>query len=431
MGSNLVRHAPGDREPDLEADPRWLLAQRIASSPRFKRAGQLRAFLTYICTRALTDTPEDIPESEIAVSVLKRRGDFNPNEDNIVRVQARQLRRKLQEYFENEGSGEELVLTIPKGSYLPEFLPRPAVIAEVMPAETLTPHEPRRSNPAVILLSGLLVFVLIALVFVYRSAAPAATPHNPLWTRIFGRGQKTNIVVSDTSLVMLQMVLRTDITLKQYLSRDYPANLLAGETSERAREILTLAAAQQYTGFGDLGVANSLFETGKLYGARPVIRYARNLNIRDFKNDNFVLTGSRRAIPWDSLFEPELGYLLEYDTSTGVYSIRDRSSGSVYRTTRRPDGEADHYGVVAVVPNLASNGSVLLFLGLTMEGVEGSSDILESTGFPASVSTAPGCGKIDFGNQWFEMLVRTRAVSLTPSASDVVVCRVLTPSASH
>jgi hypothetical protein len=252
-----------------------------------------------------------------------------------------------------------------------------------------------------------------------------------LWARVFARGQKTHIVVSDTSLVMLQMVLRTDLTLKQYLSRDYPANLLAGETSERARQILSTAAAQQYTGFGDLGVANSLFAVGKQYGATPVIRYARNLNIRDFKNDNFILTGSRRAIPWDSLFEPELGYALEYDTSTGDHSIRDRKSGNVYRTTRTPDGEADHYAVVAMVPNLASNGSVLLFLGLTMESVEGSSDILRSAAFPASISHAPGCGKLDFRSQWFEMLVRTRAVSLTPSASEVVACRVLTPGANN
>src|SRR5208283_4497460 len=127
MKNDLIRHAPGDREPDLDGDPRWHLAQRIAASPRFKRAGQLRAFLTYICTRALTETPEDIPESEIAVNVLNRRGDFNPNEDNIVRVQARQLRRKLQEYFENEGAGEELILTIPKGRYLPEFLQKSAI----------------------------------------------------------------------------------------------------------------------------------------------------------------------------------------------------------------------------------------------------------------------------------------------------------------
>ena len=162
-----------------------------------------------------------------------------------------------------------------------------------------------------------------------------------------------------------------------------------------------------------------------------MIRYARNVNIQDFKNDNFILSGSRRAIPWDRLFEPQLGYSLEYDTSTGAFSIRDRASTAVYRTTRRPDGQSDHYGVVAMVPNLGSNGSVLLLMGLTMEGVEGSSEILQSAGFPASISRAPGCSKLDFRSQWFEMLVRTRAVSLTSSGTDVLACRAITPSATN
>jgi hypothetical protein len=422
MRNELIQHAPAEQAPDQHNDPRWQLVQRIAASPRFKRAAQLRAFLAYICDHALAGKTEDVPESEIAVNVLHRRGDFNPTEDNIVRVQARQLRRKLQEYFENEGAGEELILTIPKGQYLPEFSPRETKSSEEIPAP-----KARRWWPW-LALAALLAVILSAALMLHRSAA---TPLNPLWSRIFTRGQKTNIVVADTSLVMMQMILHTDITLREYLSRDYPASLLAGEKSERGREILNRAASQQYTDFGDFGIAGGLSEVGRQYGAKTVIRYARNLNIRDFKNDNFILSGSRRAIPWDGLFEPQLNYLLEYDTTTGTFTVRDRMSGAVYRTTRRPDGQSDHYGVVALLPNLGSNGSVLLMMGLTMEAVEGSSDILQSAGFPASISRAPGCGTIDFRNQWFEMLVRTRAVSLASSGTEVLACRVLTPSATN
>jgi hypothetical protein len=417
----LIQHAPADQAPE-QSDPRWQLVRRIAASPRFKRAAQLRAFLTYICGHALAGKTEDVPESQIAVNVLHRRGDFNPSEDNIVRVQARQLRRKLQEYFENEGAGEELILTIPKGQYLPEFATREPVSAREVPVRNSRNWKPW------IAVSTLLALILITAIILRR---PAAAPPNPLWSRIFVRGQKTNIVVSDTSLVMMQMVLHSDITLREYLSHDYPANLLAGEKSDRGREILNKAATQQYADFGDFGIANSLSDLGKQFGVKSVVRYARNLNIRDFKNDNFILSGSRRSIPWDRLFEPQLGYLLEYDTSSGGFSIRDRASGAVYRTTRRPDGESDHYGVVAMLPNLGANGSVLLLMGLTMEGVEGSSDILQSAGFPASIARAPGCGKIDFRSQWFEMLVRTQAVSLASSGTEILACRAVTPSATN
>ena len=46
---------------------------------------------------------------------------YNPNEDNIVRSQARLLRLKLEHHFANEGKDEAIMITIPKGRYLPAF----------------------------------------------------------------------------------------------------------------------------------------------------------------------------------------------------------------------------------------------------------------------------------------------------------------------
>ena len=59
---------------------------------------------------------------EIGKHVLRRRqSHFDPNTDNIVRVQARYLRKKLEEYFSSEGRDEPVLLTIPKGTYVPRF----------------------------------------------------------------------------------------------------------------------------------------------------------------------------------------------------------------------------------------------------------------------------------------------------------------------
>jgi len=410
--------------PQLESDPRWQLVQRIVASPRFRRAGQLRAFLLYVSQRVLAENCRDIPEIEIATRVLNRPADFNSNEDNIVRVQARQVRRKLAEYFEEEGASEPLVLSIPKGSYIPEFVPATAAPAEETVLRTGIPGATALSVTTWRIATGVLAAALIcAIVWILwpaRSARLARSMQmNPLWSRVFPTGQQTTIVVGDTSLVMLQTVLHTHITLKQYLSRDYPANLLERETVPRAQEILKVLALQQYTGFGDVAVANRLFEIGRQNEAKPAIRYARNLNIRDFKNDNFVLVGSRRAIPWDDLFERQLQYVPQYDTDTGEYSIKDRLSGKVFRKINEPDGMVS-YAVVSLVPNLSGNGAVLLLLGLTMEDLEGSADILAGRTFPPS-----GCGNVDFRNQWFEILIQTRQLAGAPSRSQILNCRTL------
>jgi hypothetical protein len=97
-------------------DERWALVQRIASSRSFARASQLREFLLFVTSRALTGRLSEINEVEIGRTVLGRRAAFNPQEDNIVQVQARHLRAKLDEYFRTEGRDEPLILTIPKGT---------------------------------------------------------------------------------------------------------------------------------------------------------------------------------------------------------------------------------------------------------------------------------------------------------------------------
>src|SRR5712692_5979702 len=107
-------------------DERWALVQRIASSRPFARASQLREFLLFVTSRALTGRLSEINEVEIGRTVLGRRAAFNPQEDNIVRVQARHLRAKLDDYFRTEGKDEPQILTIPKGTYVPSFEPCPA-----------------------------------------------------------------------------------------------------------------------------------------------------------------------------------------------------------------------------------------------------------------------------------------------------------------
>src|ERR1017187_6565680 len=104
-------------------DDRWSLVLRVAASRQFTKAPQLHDMLLYICQRALTDPAASIKEHEIGCNALGRKADFNPNEDNIVRVQVSNLRKKLEEYFATDGKDEPMRITVPKGAYVPRFEP--------------------------------------------------------------------------------------------------------------------------------------------------------------------------------------------------------------------------------------------------------------------------------------------------------------------
>ncbi|MEE4010958.1 hypothetical protein V1T76_02785 [Roseibium sp. FZY0029] len=93
------------------------------NSPEFQSAPQLRAFLGFVVNATLNRQQEKIKGYTIAVEALGRPEDFNPVTDPIVRVEAARLRRRLEKYYAGSGAEDPVRISIPKGSYAPEFLP--------------------------------------------------------------------------------------------------------------------------------------------------------------------------------------------------------------------------------------------------------------------------------------------------------------------
>ena len=77
--------------------------RRVASSVTFEKSPRLRAFFLHVCRCARENKSEEATEPQIAIYVYGRQPGYNPNEDNIVRSQARMLRMKLEHHFANEG----------------------------------------------------------------------------------------------------------------------------------------------------------------------------------------------------------------------------------------------------------------------------------------------------------------------------------------
>jgi hypothetical protein len=125
----------------LAGDPRWQLAQRIAGSASFGKSALLSKFLLYVCHRTLCGKTGEISEYQIGIHVFAGRPGYSPGEDNIVRNYARQLRQRLDNYFEEEGKFEALRLSIPRGKYVPLFSPN-QVIDLAVPSDEDDPGEP-------------------------------------------------------------------------------------------------------------------------------------------------------------------------------------------------------------------------------------------------------------------------------------------------
>ncbi len=101
------------------------------SSPLFRKAERQSRFLRFVVDAALQVPTTTIKEFDIAVAVYDRGADYDPRTDPIVRVEAARLRARLREYYELTPP-EHVRIDIPKGQYVPQFIPVEGVPAQVV-----------------------------------------------------------------------------------------------------------------------------------------------------------------------------------------------------------------------------------------------------------------------------------------------------------
>jgi len=186
MSSDVVTVMHSKKAANEALRQREELVHRVASSITFEKAPRLRAFFLHVCRCALENKSEEATEQQIGIYVYGRQPSYNPNDDNIVRSQARMLRMKLEHHFANEGKDEPVVITIPKGQYLPIFEAR----TEEPPAQprvlVLPERKSRGIRPVVAVaavLTGVVVLLLCSLWFVWRhSHAPSPSGVVPTGT---------------------------------------------------------------------------------------------------------------------------------------------------------------------------------------------------------------------------------------------------------
>lgn len=111
---------PGIEGHALASDIRAELA-RVLNSEQLRGSQRLTRFLGYVVEAALSGRSHRIKAYTVAVEALGRDTDFDPQTDSIVRVEAVRLRQALWRYYRGPGCGDDLMIELPRGSYVPCF----------------------------------------------------------------------------------------------------------------------------------------------------------------------------------------------------------------------------------------------------------------------------------------------------------------------
>jgi len=414
---------------DFAGDERWVLVTRVAASRLFGKAAQLRELLLFLAEKAIASPEVEITEQAIGTRVLGRRPDYDPQSDNIVRVQIRRLRQKLEEYFVTDGLHEPMVIAIPKGSHVLRFEPRPEQDRGARSAAFSPSRASRWLGAAAAIVAVAAIAFFLGRFSIDRSESPAGKQSqasaSPLWARLFLPDQPTTIVIADSSLVFVQNVLRTSIALNEYIDRSY-RDRVESVAEAGLRDALRMILNRQYTSLADAIVSGELRSMGVRMGAKVTVRYSRHMNVRDFNAGNFVLVGSRHSVPWVELFEPGLNFRFEPIGKEPRFGIRNRKpaagEAAVYGNAAAPSGSQESFATISLMPNLAHTGAVLMLSGVTMESTEAAGEFSMSNDFPQFLAKTFGASTAR-NLPYFEILLKAAAISGAPHKVDVVAWR--------
>jgi len=400
---------------------KWQLVERIVASSNFVRAPQLCEFLLFVARRALIDGRQDVTESEIARTALGRGADFDPKEDNIVRVQAHQLRARLEDYFKNEGLDEPVILTIPKRSYLPQLTRRRVeVVTETTPQLLPPPSRLSRRGvrlawlAAAILLVGAMALFLLVRWRTNRSTdllagIHAAHAENLLLDRVFHSGKTTTIVVADGGLTLVQEMLHVPISLDEYVQRGFDDKTIATARTPEMQDLLRAALVSDRTSVAATAVATELGRQSTRYGAGLVVRSAKQIHISDLRAGDFIMIGGPRAVPWVSLFESHLNFRIRGNAKTLEYWIENVAPAAGEQkkySVHQSASTSDTFATVAVLPGPSERTNVLLLAGLDTQGTEAAGRFLEQGTLPQDVA-----GWLRNEGHSAELLLQSRSIS--------------------
>lgn len=350
-----------------------LQIDKLVSSPVLHGSESLCKLLRYLAKHALDHPGSPIKEYQIATEVFGRSGDFDPQLDSMVRVQAGRLRGKLSEYYNSNGTDDPVIVELPKGSYILTFHQRvPPTARAHTDAATENTWEGVRVGQShrqwVVASVSLAVLLLVAAGVILtlissRNAAQAGVQEvAPAAFRLFWNGfvsgqEEPWVIFSNAAFVG-----RPETGMRYYDNgRDKGSFIL-----------------DHYTGVGEVLAVHELDRVFGLLHRQIRVKRGSLFSLDDAKNNNLIFIGS----PFENLTLLELPGTEEFIFQRMVSGPRKGDEAIV--NVRPQPGESkeyfpspgnaapltEDYALVGLVKGLNPGQAVLILAGTTTIGTQ-------------------------------------------------------------
>lgn len=449
--SSIPHPLPETDQDQPTVDERRALIERVAASEHFRRSTRLRDFLLYVGRQSLKEGCPEINEQEVGAHVFGRPSSYDRSQDNIVRVNATELRKRIEAYFETEGAHETLVLEIPRGGYKPLFRRRAAQgeSSEVTPGSVSAPatedavapegNAPEgaamaRPDKRTQVIWAVLCILLLAacalcgfLLQQNRNMRRSLTSFEgkpalaSFWGSFLRYRQPTDFVLGDDSFSMIEDIIQHPISLPDYLNRDYMRRIQTSDTGSDRKYDLDQIFAHNLVTFGAVRAAHEILAQMPAASATNLM-LSRYYEADAIKRNNVILIGGKKSNPWVLLFDDQLNFSTDFNYETGKAFIANRhpkpGEESSYVAPQYPNALFG-YCTIAYLPNPSRTGNVLILAGTDSDATDAAAEFLTSEGDMEKlqgilhVKTLP----------YFEVLLKTSRLSGTSLNGEMLAYR--------
>lgn len=177
----------------------------IVASPHFRGSKRYPAMLRYVVSAAIDGRASDLKERTLGVEVFGRDPDYDTNADPVVRISAGEVRKRIAQFYHENGHGAKLEIELPLGSYAPEFLLREPEVPDAHTGhhdeKPLAAEDSAHKSSRRYLILALAVIAVLAVAatfgaFEYRKVTLARnTDSDKLWAPIIKSSDPVLVVV--------------------------------------------------------------------------------------------------------------------------------------------------------------------------------------------------------------------------------------------
>lgn len=416
--------------------------RRVLESKYFANSPKKTRFLEFVSEQAFLGNGDKLNEYLIGVEVYDRGVDFSPQRDPIVRVQAHEIRRLLQRYYEEDGREGLVHLDLPSGHYVPVFrrsTSDQSVVDAPAATEGVDASSSNRLHLAVtLILAGLCLVLASILIFVswrsgqvtQRAARTSSLPDGLewFWRPFLPPADAPLITIPNHPLLRAAHDGDSSQTLAE--GHEIPkASLPEFRDTIHFRELKRFLFVPSLTDFTSVGEALGVVKMCKMFATVDQecrVQPSRLVNFEEIKGDNAVLLGGNQS--WSGRvflnvqgFQFQSGVILNRNPQPGEKEVYKPEFDPVTNQLTRD------YAVVLMLPNERREKRVLLIYGIYTQGSQAAIEYLINPERMAELrkmllDLAPDHKTLP---PYFQLLLTTTVENSVPGQSSLITLRII------